>query len=108
MEKIFDLTDKGDSERKLYAVDGAKERIITYANNDDVLQSNYEDRKTDGFDIGHHIRRVARIDMNTVRLLAYEKKDKDAAAYLEYHDTAARDRMIERYPILFKACSGGI
>ena len=38
MKKIFDLTDKGDSERKLYAVDGTKERIITYANNDDVLK----------------------------------------------------------------------
>ena len=108
MEKIFDLTDKGDSERKLYAVDGTKERIITQANNDDVLKANFEDRKTDGFDFRHNIRRVARIDMNTVRLLAYQKHDNDAIAYLNEHDTAARDRMIEHYPHLFKACSGGI
>ena len=108
MEKIFDLTEKGDSEKKTYAIDGTKERIITQANNDDVLKANYEDRKTDGFDSGHNIRRVARIDMNTVKLLAITRKDADAISYLNNHDTDARDRMIEHYPHLFKACSGGI
>lgn len=101
---MYEITDKDDSDRKF--IDGNK--IITLDNNDDVLAANYEDRKTDGFDIGHHFRRVARIDMNTVRLLAFKDKDADAIAYLNEHDTAARDRIIERYPLLFKACSGRI
>jgi hypothetical protein len=53
-------------------------------------------------------RRVARINMDTVRLLAIQRKDADALAYMNYHDEAARDRMIRNYPHLFKACSGGV
>lgn len=108
MEKHYDLTEQGDSERKVYAVDGTKESIITTASNDEVLKQNYEERKEDGFDITHSIRRVAHIDMNTVRLLAITRKDCDAMAYLHHHDTDARDRMIRHYPDLFKACSGGV
>ena len=108
MEKKYELTEHGDSERKIYTVDGTKEKIVTVDNNDDVLQANYEGRKEDGFDITHSIRRVAHIDMNTVRLLAIARKDSDAMGYLYNHDTAARDRMIRHYPDLFKACSGGV
>ncbi|WP_196601654.1 hypothetical protein [Pectinatus frisingensis] len=93
-----------DNEKRLF--DGKK--ITTEFNNDDVLKQNYEGRKMSGFDAGRHIRCVAHIEMNTVRMLAYKNHDEDAFNYLEYHDTAARDRMIKKYPILFKACSGGI
>ena len=108
MEKEIEFTDNGDTERKIYVADGTKEKIVTVANNDDVLQANYEGRKEDGFDITRSIRRVAHIDMNTVRLLAIARKDADAVGYLYNHDTAARDRMIRHYPDLFKACSGGV
>lgn len=108
MERIIDITDKYDASRHFYSVDGTKEKFITVGNNDAVLEANEEDRKESGFDIGHHFRRVARIDMNTVRLLAITRKDSDAIEYLNYHDANARDRMIEKYPDLFKACSGGI
>lgn len=109
MEKIYDLTDKGDTERTYY-VQGkcGKDRIIKQGSDDDVLRQNYEDRKTDGFDLTHSFRRVAHIDMGTVRVLASVQHDKDAQAYLDYHDADARDRMIRRYPDLFKACSGRV
>ena len=48
------------------------------------------------------------VDLGTVRVLADVRKDADARAYLDEHDTAARDRMIRRYPDLFQACSGGV
>lgn len=108
MERQYDLTDAGDTSRKIYTVDGTREIITTVSNNDSVLQQNYEDRKEDGWDITHSFRRVAHIDMDTVRLLAIQRKDADAMAYLNYHDTDARDRMIRHYPDLFKACSGGV
>lgn len=109
MEKIYDLTDKGDTERT-YFVQGAggKDRIVKQGSDDDVLRQNYEDRKTDGFDLTRSWRRVAHIDMGTVRILAQVQHDTDAQAYLDEHDTAARDRMIRRYPDLFRACSGGV
>lgn len=78
----------------------------TIFNNDAILRLNHEERKTDGFSIDRNFRRIAHIDMNTVRILA--QKDKDAEAYLKAHDTDARDRMIRRYPEFFKACSGGV
>ena len=82
-----------------------KDKIITVADDTAIQQANYLDRKTDGFSLDRAIRRVARIYMPTVRLLAHNG-DIDAKSYLEYGDSAARDRMIERYPELFKTCSG--
>lgn len=108
MEKVYDLTDKGDTERTYFVHSDGVDRIVKQGSDDDVLKQNYEDRKTDGFDLMHSFRRVAHIDMGTVRILAQVQHDKDAQAYLDYHDTAARDRMIRRYPDLFKACSGGV
>ena len=108
MERFYNLTDAGDSDETVFATDGRHDRIITRGNNDDVLKANYEGRKEDGFDITHSFRRVAHIDLGTVRLLAYVNHDQDAKAYIENHDTDARDRMIRRYPDLFKACSGGV
>ena len=61
-----------------------------------------------GFDVTRSFRRVAHIDLGTVRLLAVTRNDADARAYLLHHDEAARDRMIAHYPELFKACSGGV
>lgn len=108
MEKVYDLTDKGDTERTYFVHSDGVDRIVKQGSDDDVLKQNYEDRKTDGFDLTHRFRRVAHIDMGTVRILAQVQHDKDAQAYLDDHDTAARDRMIRRYPDLFKACSGGV
>jgi hypothetical protein len=108
MERQYELTGKGDSDRTFYTVDGTKESITTVADNEDVLQQNYKGRNEDGFDSTHSIRRVAHIDLSTVRLLAIVRKDSDAMAYLHDHDTQARDRMIRHYPDLFKACSGGV
>lgn len=108
MEKQYDLTDAGDTERKIFVTDGKKDFIRTVGRDDDVLRKNYEDRKSDGWDLTHSFRRVAHIDLGTVRLLANVRKDADAKAYLVSHDTDARDRMIRHYPELFKACSGGV
>lgn len=105
MEKILPLHDADQSIKQFYAVEGYKERIITVANDDVVQKANYEDRKTDGFSHDRQIRRVARIYMPTVRMLATQN-DMDAIMYLKYGDTKARDRMIDKYPILFKTCSG--
>ncbi len=106
VEKIYELTAEGDAQRKFLSLDKDGDRIITLGNNDAVLRQNYEDRKEDGFDLSRNIRRVAHIDLGTVSLLAYREFDPDAMAYLRDHDPKARDRMIERYPELFKACSG--
>jgi hypothetical protein len=108
MEKILQLHDVDQSTKQFYAVDGKKERIITIADDTIVQQANYQDRKTDGFSVDRNIRRVARIYMPTVRMLIDKFKDKDAYLYLNFGDTKARDRMIERYPLLFKCCSGGV
>lgn len=108
MEKQFDLTEAGDTERKIFVTDGKTDVIRTVGRDDDVLKQNYEERKESGWDITHSFRRVAHIDLGTVRLLANVRKDADAKAYLVNHDTDARDRMIRHYPDLFKACSGGV
>lgn len=108
MGKIIQLHDTNQSIKQFYAVEGGKERIITAADDGVVQQANYEDRKSDGFSADRQIRRVARIYMPTVRMLVNQFKDKDAYLYLNYGDEKARDRMIERYPLLFKACSGGV
>lgn len=114
MERFYDLTDIGDSHKKIYATDVVNgfrdDRIITVGNNDDHMALNASYRKEDGFDFGHNIRRVAHMDLGTIRLLAKRKPnpDEDAIKYLEYHDTEARDRLIRRYPEFFKACSGGV
>lgn len=106
MEKILPLHDPHESVRQFYAIEGTKERIITVGNDDVIQKANYEDRMhTDGFSSDRQIRKVARIWMPTVRLLV-KRGDKDAAKYLYMRDEKARDRMIERYPILFKCCSG--
>lgn len=107
-EKVYDLTDAGDTEKTYFVRRDGQDHIVKTGCDDDVLQQNYEDRKTDGFDPTRCFRRVAHIDMGTVRILADVQHDADARAYLEAHDTAARDRMIRRYPELFKACSGGV
>ena len=108
MEKTYELHDPGQSIKQFYVVDGGKERIITAADDTAVQHANYEDRKEDGFSPDRQWRRVARIYMPTVRMLVDKFKDKDAYLYLNYGDEKARDRMIERYPLLFKACSGGV
>ncbi len=107
--KHYELTDIGDTSRKILSTNGAEDRITTIFNNDSVLKQNQEDRKDDGFmmlpGLGL-VRRVAHIDMNTVKLLA-SQGDKNAKLYLQ-GDTDARDRMIREYPHLFKACSGRV
>lgn len=108
MEKCFELTERGDSERTFLVAGSRGDRIVHAGCDDDVLRANAEGRKEDGFDVSRRFRRVAHIDLGTVRVLADVQKDADAKAYLEEHDTAARDRMIRRYPDLFKACSGGV
>lgn len=108
MEKIIQLHDPHQSIKQFYAVEGSKERIITAADDTAVQHANYEGRKEDGFSADRQIRRVARIYMPTVRMLVDQYKDKDAYLYLKFGDEKARDRMIERYPLLFKACSGGV
>ncbi len=109
MKKMFELTSAGDGERSFFVPGkGGKDRILHVGCNDDVLRANAEERKEDGFDVTRSFRRVAHIDLGTVRLLAVTRKDADARAYLLYHDEAARDRMIAHYPELFKACSGGV
>jgi hypothetical protein len=108
MEKIIQIHDPNQSIKQFYAIEGGKERIITTADDTVVQQANYEDRKEDGFSVDRQIRRVARIYMPTVRMLVDKFKDKDAYLYLNFSDEKARDRMIERYPLLFKACSGGV
>ena len=101
-----ELPQMGESVKQFYVVSGGKESIVTCGNDDVVQQANYEDRKSDGFSGDRSIRRVARIYMPTVRFLA-AKGDYDAALYYHHGDTQARDRMINRHPLLFKACSGG-
>ena len=95
------LHDIGDTVQQFVT----KDKIINVADDTAIQQANYDDRKTDGFSLDRSIRRVARIYMPTVRLLAHNG-DIDAKSYLEYGDSAARDRMIDRYPELFKTCSG--
>ena len=109
-KRNYELTDSGDSCRKVLSLDDRHgDHIITIGNNDAVLAQNHEDRKDDGFmmlpGLGL-VRRVAHIDMNTVKLLA-RQGDKNAKLYLQ-GDTDARDRMIREYPHLFKACSGRV
>lgn len=108
MEKIIPFHDADQSIKQFYAISGGKERVVTVADDTVVQQANYEDRKDDGFSADRQIRRVARIYMPTVRMLVDQYKDKDAHLYLKFGDEKARDRMIERYPLLFKACSGGV
>ena len=107
--KHYELTEAGDTSRKIFSTNGTEDRVTTIFNNDAVLKLNQEQRKDDGFmmmpGLGL-VRRVAHIDMNTVKLLA-NQGDKNAKAYLQ-GDTNARDRMIREYPHLFKACSGRI
>ena len=107
--KHYELTEAGDTSRKILSTNGTEDRVTTIFNNDAVLKLNQEQRKDDGFmmmpGLGL-VRRVAHIDMNTVKLLA-NQGDKNAKAYLQ-GDTNARDRMIREYPHLFKACSGRI
>ena len=100
-----ELPQMGESVKQFYVVSGGKESVVTCGNDDVVQQANYEDRKNDGFSGDRSIRRVARIYMPTVRMLAAQG-DYDAMLYLQ-GDTKARDRMINNYPLLFKACSGG-
>lgn len=106
MEKIYNISDPNESIRQFYVVEGSKEKLITMACDDSVQKANYEDRKTDGFSTDRTMRKVARIYMPTVRLLA-KQGDMDAAMYLHCGDAKARDRMINKHPILFKCCSGG-
>ena len=67
MDKVFEVTDAGDTERT-FAAFGAHgaDRIIHVGDNGAVLAQNAEDRKHDGFDITRSFRLVARIDMGTV------------------------------------------
>ena len=102
------IVDSDGTRQKIYVEDKDGDKVQKVFENDSVLAANKTDRMSDGFDITRMFRRVARIDMNTVRLLAIQRKDADAMAYLNYHDEAARDRMIRNYPHLFKACSGGV
>ena len=102
------IVDSDGTKQKIYVESKDGDKVQTVFENDSVLAANKADRMADGFDITRMFRRVARIDMNTVRLLAIQRKDADAMAYLNYHDEAARDRMIRNYPHLFKACSGGV
>ena len=111
MEHIYNLTDyKDDTAERFLGIDNVTndQRLITQFDASSVYELNKEQRKSDGFSIDRSWRRVAHIDMNTVKLLAHNENDADAKAYLDYHDEAARDRMIRRYPHYFKACSGGI
>ena len=69
MKKMFELTSEGDGERSFFVPGkGGKDRILHVGCNDDVLRANAEDRKEDGFDVTRSFRRVAHIDLGTVRL----------------------------------------
>lgn len=79
MKKMFELTSEGDGERSFFVPGkGGKDRILHVGCNDDVLRANAEERKEDGFDVTRSFRRVAHIDLGTVRLLAVTRKDADA------------------------------
>lgn len=80
--------------------------LVTVVNTDGLRRACYEDSKTDGFSPDRRWRRVAHIELDTVKLLA-KMGDSDAYDYLYYNDAKARDRMIRRRPQIFKACSGG-
>lgn len=110
MNKYYELTDYGDSERKILDIDIAtnKDKIWTIGNNDAHLDYAAEARESDGWDPTHSIRRIAHMDLGTVRMLAKAQHDEDAISWLETGDSDARDRLIEKYPLYFKACSGGI
>ncbi len=49
-EKVYDLTDVGDTEKTYFVRRDGQDHIIKTGCDDDVLRQNYEDRKTDGFD----------------------------------------------------------
>lgn len=97
------LTDEYDATPQYYDTDTGA--IVTVVDPTSLMQACYEGRKTDGFSPGHKWRRVAHIEMDTVKLLA-KMGDSDAHDYLYFDDPQARDRMIRRRPEIFKACSG--
>lgn len=110
MNKYYELTDVGDSQRKILDVDIAtkQDRIWTIGNNDDHLDYVGRMQHDEGYDITRGFRRIAHLDLGTVRLLAVKHHDQDAIDWLQNDDADARDRLIEKYPQFFKACSGGI
>jgi hypothetical protein len=108
LERIYALHDAEDTTEKYLATDGKNDRIVTSWDADPLLKQLKAEREEDGFDITRSFRRVAHIDMRTVKLLALTQHDPDAQAYLDYHDADARDRMIRHYPMYFKACSGRV
>ena len=97
------LTDANDATPQYYDTDTGA--VVTVVDPTPLMRACYEDRKTDGFSPGHKLRRVAHIEMDTVKLLA-KLGDNDAFAYLKFDDSKARDRMIRKHPEYFKACSG--
>lgn len=100
------LSEPGDAGEQYF--DTTTGKVVNVVRTDSIQRLCYEHQKEHGFTPDHAARRVAHIDLNTVKLLAVLNKDSDAHAYLYEHDTKARDRMINRYPTYFKACYGGI
>lgn len=98
------LSEPGDLALQYYDTD--KGAVKTVVNTDSLQRACYEHRKTDGFSPDRKWRRVAHIELNTVKLLA-KMGDTDAYEYLHFDSVKARDRMIRRHPEYFKACSGG-
>lgn len=99
------LSEPGDYGCQLMDMDTGN--IVTVVNTDPVRRNCYELQKTDGWSPDRNWRRVASINLGTVKLLA-KMGDADAHMYFYEHDERARDRMIERHPEYFKACSGRI
>lgn len=100
------ISDPGDAGELYYNT--MDDTVTTVVRTDALQRLCYEHQKEDGWTPDRSMRRVAHIELNTVKLLALQKGDSDAYSYLYENDARARDRMIRRYPHLFKACSGGI
>lgn len=102
---LYAISEPTDAVPQYYNAD--TDSILTVVNTDALQELCYEHQKEDGFTPDRRMRRIAHIELNTVKLLA-KMGDADAHAYFYEHDERARDRMINRYPEYFKACSGGI
>ena len=100
---IYDLTEPGDVMRQYYDADS--DEVVTVVDTDSVSRLCAEHQKYDGFTPDRSMRLVAHIELDTVKLLA-KMGDMDAYAYYYEDDERARDRMINKHPEYFKACSG--
>lgn len=100
------VSDPGDVGIQYHDSDSGE--LVTVVRTDEIRKACYEAQKFDGWTPDHRMRRIAHIDLNTVKFLWKVIKDEDCYNFLMFGDRAAMMRMINRYPDLFKACYGGI